>query len=201
MPAEPAPPAAGARAHSWREYTPQELVDTASRLAGDGNIGIAYTYNEPMVWHEFVLDTARLARAHGQENVLVTNGYVNRAPLEELLPHISAMNIDLKGDDAFYQEMCKGRRAPVEASIRAAHAAGCHVEATFLLVSGQNDSIERVDAIASWLASVSPDIPLHLSRFFPTYRMANARATDVRFVLRAADAARARLRHVYTGNM
>ena len=193
--------------HSIADAVPQtqamnsaELVDRALALKSQGNIGIAFTYNEPAVWYEYVLETARLAHEVRLKNVLVTNGFINQEPLEQLLPVIDAMNIDLKGDTQFYREVCKGSLAAVEQTIRRASCA-CHVELTTLLVTGYNDNLEFVERTARWIASVSADIPLHLSRFFPRYRMTETEPTDRAFVLNAVDTARKHLRHVYAGNV
>ena len=181
--------------------TPAALVEKALACREEGNIGIAYTYNEPIVWYEFVKETAELAHSENLLNVLVTNGYIEPAPLRALLPHIAAMNIDIKGDEAFYRELCGGRRRTVLNTMEAAFAAGCHVEATTLLVSGWNDNRETVDEIAREIAAVSDEIPLHLSRFFPRYRMADAPPTSVAFVYEAVSAAKAHLKYVYPGNI
>ena len=183
------------------DMTPAELVTKALSAVGGGNIGVAYTYNEPIIWYEFVTDAAKLAKSKGLVNVLVTNGCIETEPLGELLPHIAAMNVDLKGDDDFYSEMCGGDRNAVLHTIETAHTAGCHVEVTNLLVSGRNDNPEAVAAIAGRIAAISEDIPLHLSRFFPRYKMLAAAPTPAAFVYEAAAIARQYLKYVYTGNV
>lgn len=165
-------------------------------------IGAAYTYNEPMTFYEYVRDAAKLLHEHGYCNVLVTNGTAEQGPLEEILPYIDAMNIDLKSADAWtYQEILGGCLSEVEAFIQRA-AASCHVEVTTLLVPGINDSEEEVRKIASFLREVDGkgEIPLHLSRFFPRYRMEHTPATDVAFIYRMRDVAGTYLKYVYTGN-
>jgi len=181
--------------------TPQNLVDKALSARARGNIGVAYTYNEPLVSYEFVLDAAGLARREGLVNVLVTNGYIGLGPLAELLPYIDAMNIDLKGDEAFYRELCGGGREAVLRAIETARAAGCHIEITTLLVSGRNDNIDAVEGIARQVASLSDEIPLHLSRFFPRYKMADLLPTDIDFIRDAVKTARMYLKYVYAGNI
>lgn len=183
------------------DMPPESLVERALLARADGNIGIAYTYNEPIIWYEYVKETAALGAAAGLRNVLVTNGCIEHAPLDALLPYIDAMNVDLKGDDEFYSELCKGWRAPVIRTIEASHAAGCHVEATMLLVSGRNDNRAAVEGAALSIAAISEEIPLHLSRFFPRYKMAGARPTDPAFVFEAAVLARRHLKYVYPGNV
>lgn len=182
-----------------RDLSPEDLVSTALALKDRGNIGVAYTYNEPLTGYEYVRDSARLVREAGLLNVLVTNGTIETAPWQELLPLIDAANIDLKGfTDAWYKKL-GGDLETVKRSIALA-ARVCHVEVTTLVVPGGNDSVEEIGALAAWLASVDESIPLHITRFFPRYRMQDRPATSVDTVYRLADAARARLRYVYTGN-
>ncbi|MBQ9459874.1 MAG: AmmeMemoRadiSam system radical SAM enzyme [Oscillospiraceae bacterium] len=182
-----------------RDISPEMLASLALELRERGNIGAAYTYNEPLVGYEYVLDCARAVRERGMCSVLVTNGTIEEAPWRALLPYIDAVNIDLKGfTEAWYRRL-GGDLETVKRNIALA-VEFCHVEVTTLLVPGENDSEEEIRALSSWLASVSPDIPLHLSRFFPRYRMTDRPATDVETVYRLAQAARGALRFVYTGN-
>ncbi len=148
---------------------PQRLADLAlewKERDGAGNIGIAYTYNEPLVGWEYVRDTARLVKENGMANVLVTNGTAAPEILEELLPLIDAMNIDLKGFRAEYYRMLGGDLDTVKTFIARAVTA-CHVELTTLIVPGENDSPEEMEAQARWIADLNPEIPLHITRFFP----------------------------------
>ena len=178
---------------------PEELVERAVALKPSRNIGIAYTYNEPLVGYEYVRDCAALAREHGLKNVLVTNGYVNEEPLRALLPLIDAMNIDLKAFTEDFYLTLHGHIEPVKRTIAIA-AKACHVEVTTLIVPGRNDSEDEMRDLSEWLSCVSADIPLHVSRFFPRYRMADGNATPVETVYALADIARERLKYVYTGN-
>ena len=182
--------------------TPERAVSLALEAqTGDaGNIGIAYTYSEPLVWYEFVLETAILARSAGLKNVLVTNGYINEDPLLDLLPHIDAMNIDVKGfTDAFYRDYCAGRLAPALRAAEVAYTFGCHVELTNLLITGLNDSPAEIGRLVDWAASLSPGIPLHLSRYFPSYNL-NLPPTPLATLDISADIASKKLKHVYIGN-
>ena len=188
--------------------TPDELVRTAIRCRERGNIGLAFTYNEPLIGYEFVRDTARIARSAGLVNVLVTNGTAELSVLEETGRYIDAMNIDLKGfTDHYYQDVLKGSRRMVMDFIRESVRI-CHVELTTLIVPGENDTREEMLALSSWIAGLQDvyggkrgsEIPLHVSRFFPRYRMLDRDATDVALVRRLADTAREHLRYVYTGN-
>lgn len=183
----------------FREMSPEELAELAEALRGRGNIGVAFTYNEPLVGYEFVRDTARLVRRRGMKNVLVTNGTAELPVLEELLPCIDAMNIDLKGFTRDYYRKLGGDLDTVKAFIKRA-AQVCHVELTTLIVPGENESLEEMERQAGWIAGVDPDIVLHVTRFFPRYRMADRKATDVELVYRLRDAAGKYLKHVYTGN-
>ena len=179
--------------------SPEELVDRALALRGRGNIGLAFTYNEPLIGYEFVRDCARLARSEELKTVLVTNGCFLREPLEALLPDIDAMNIDLKGFTPEYYRWLGGDLDTVKAAIELC-ASRCHVEVTTLVVPGRNDSEADMDAEAAWLSSLGGDIPLHISRFFPRYRLADAAPTPVDTVYRLRDIAAEHLKYVYTGN-
>ena len=182
-----------------RDCTPDRLVQEVLRLQGEGNIGVAYTYNEPLVGYEFVRDCAGLVHRAGLVNVLVTNGTVGEASWRALLPLLDAVNIDLKGFTEDWYRRLGGDLATVKRSIALA-AEACHLEVTTLVVPGENDTEEEMRALSAWLASVDPDIPLHVSRFFPRHRMQDRSATPVRTVWRLAEVARERLRFVYTGN-
>ena len=190
---------AAAGVPDFREMSPEELAELAEDLRGRGNIGVAFTYNEPLVGYEFVRDTARLVRRRGMKNVLVTNGTGEIPVLEELLPCIDAMNIDLKGFTQDYYRKLGGDLDTVKAFIKRA-AQVCHVELTTLIVPGENDSLEEMERQAGWIAAVDPDIVLHVTRFFPQYRMKDRNATDVKTIYRLRDAAGKYLKHVYTGN-
>lgn len=186
------------------EYvSPGELADMAflwKEQKKAGNIGVAYTYNEPLVGWEFVRDTARLVREYGMQNVLVTNGTASQKVLEELLPWIDAMNIDLKGFREEYYRKLGGDLETVKAFIARAVEC-CHVELTTLIVPGENDSSEDMEAEAKWIAGLSPSIPLHITRFFPRYRMMDREATDAEQLYRLARTAGKYLEKVYVGNV
>ena len=182
-----------------RQLTPEELARLAESTRGQ-SVGVAYTYSEPLVWYEFVHDCVGLIHERGLVNVLVTNGYINREPFGELLPYIDAVNIDLKAfSSEFYKSVCGGDLEPVLRSIRQAYESGCHVELTTLVVPGLNDSGEEMDSLATWIAALSPDIPLHVSRYFPSYRM-TAPPTPMPALQACVEAARTRLHYVYVGN-
>lgn len=182
-----------------RDCPPAELVAQAVRLRSRGNIGLAYTYNEPLVGYEYVRDCAKLAHEAGLVNVLVTNGTVAPGPWQDLLPLLDGINIDLKGfNDRWYRTL-GGDLETVKTAITLA-APVCHVEVTTLIIPGENDSPDEMTALARWLASVDPEIPLHVSRFFPCHHMTDRPPTPVATVYALAQTARRFLRHVYTGN-
>ena len=179
---------------------PKEAAALAERLVSQGNIGIAFTYSEPGVWYEYMLDTAQLVQDAGLSNVLVTNGFINKQPLQELLPHIAAMNIDVKAfTEEYYSKVCAGTLAQVKHTVELA-ARQCHVEITTLLVPELNDSVEEITNLAKWLAAIDPDIPLHLSRYFPNHNM-TAPPTPLSTLAAAVAAARRHLNYVYLGNV
>lgn len=188
--------------------TPEELAEMAQRCVRKGNIGVAFTYNEPLVGYEFVRDMAKLVHEKGLKNALVTNGTAEIGILEEILPYIDAMNIDLKGfTDRYYEKVLGGSRRMVMDFIERA-VKDCHVELTTLIVPGENDSEEEIREMSRWIAGlrdadgkvIGDEIPLHISRFFPRFHMTDRDATDVRTVYRLAEVARENLKYVYTGN-
>ncbi|MCX6091010.1 MAG: AmmeMemoRadiSam system radical SAM enzyme [Candidatus Atribacteria bacterium] len=179
-------------------WDPEKLLQ---RVVAEHSIGLAYTYNEPFIWWEFVRDTARLIHQKNLSNVLVTNGYVEEEPLRGILPYIDAMNIDLKSmDDHFYRVTCGGSLSPVLRTIELSVQAGVHVEVTNLLIPGLNDQTELIEQLVSFIASLSPDIPLHFSRFFPAFRL-NVSPTPGTTLERAYQIGRKKLRFVYLGNV
>ena len=191
-----------------KEITPEELADLALRCRSRGNIGLAFTYNEPLVCWEYVRDTARLVRERGMLNVMVTNGCAEPEILDRLSPYIDAMNIDLKGfTDRYYREVLGGDRQMVMDFVREA-VQRCHVELTTLIVPGENDSEEEMRELSRWVAGLNrvsggktgKEIPLHISRFFPRHRMKDRPPTDIRKVYALVRTAEENLRYVYPGN-
>lgn len=179
--------------------SPDTLAEIAVNCREKGNIGVAFTYNEPLVGWEYVLDTAKLVKDAGMKNVLVTNGTASPEILEKLLPYIDAMNIDLKGfREEYYRKLGGSLRAVREFIVQA--AANCHVELTTLIVPGENDSVREMEEEAAWIASVDREIPLHVSRFFPRYQMRESEAMAVKKVYTLAETAGKCLKYVYTGN-
>ena len=191
------------------EYiSPEELAGIALSCRDRGNIGLAFTYNEPLIGYEYIRDTAKLVHEQGLANVLVTNGTADLSVLAKLIPYIDAMNIDLKGfTDHYYNEVLGGSRAMTMAFIEEA-VKHCHVELTTLIVPGENDSEDEIREMTEWISGLTDSqgnvtgaqIPLHISRFFPRFNMTDRSATDVRLVYRLAEIAREKLSYVYTGN-
>ena len=191
-------------ARTAETVSPRELTDLAVKAKSRGNIGVAFTYNEPLIGYEYVRDTAKLAKAEGLKTAMVTNGTAELPILEELAPCIDAMNIDLKGfTDRYYNRVLGGSRKQATAFIEEA-VKHCHVELTTLIVPGENDGEEEMRALSAWVGQLkNPDgesVPLHISRFFPRFRMTDRPATEVKTVYRLAEIARENLPYVYTGN-
>lgn len=181
---------------------PERLTEMALGLRDRGNIGLAFTYNEPLTSWEYVRDAGRLSHEAGMKNVLVSNGSASLEVLEEVLPYIDAMNIDLKTfNPDIYSNMLGGSLEAVKAFIGRA-CKDSHMEITTLVVPGISDSEDMIRDMASWIASLpgGKDITYHLTRFFPRYKMDDVRATDVDLIYHLADIAGEYLDHVYTGN-
>ena len=184
--------------------SPEQLTAIAEKYLPQGNIGVAFTYNEPLVSYEYVRDTARLLRERGLKSVLVTNGSVKTWVLDELSEFIDAMNIDLKCfNEAYYKNVLKGDFETTKSFIKKALAFS-HVELTTLIIPGENDSEEEMRALSSWVHEAEEEfgkeIPLHISRFFPRSDYADRQPTPVQTVYRLAEIAREKLEFVYEGN-
>lgn len=186
-------------------YDPEEIVKTALELRSRGNIGLAFTYNEPLIGYEFVRDTAKLAKEAGLENVLVTNGTASQKVLKEILPYIDAMNIDLKAfTDHFYRNFIGGNFQMVKDFIAGA-AKSCHVELTTLIIPGENDSEEEIRELSAWVAALENQagkkIPLHITRFFPAFHLTVKEPTPVGTILCLVEVAKEKLEFVFPGNI
>lgn len=182
-----------------QKVSASSLVDLAKSY---NSVGIAYTYTEPLMWYEFILDCAAEFKANGMVNVLVTNGYINPKPLEKLLPLIDAMNIDLKSiENEFYRKLCGGvRLQPVLDTISAAYEYGVHIELTQLIIPTANDSDTQIEKTVDWIAALGKDIPLHFSRYFPRYKY-KIPPTPVETLKKAYGIASHKLEWVYVGNI
>jgi pyruvate formate lyase activating enzyme len=179
--------------------TPEQIM---AETVKTGSIGIAYTYNEPLIGIEFVQDCARLVREKGMVNVLVSNGYVNHDAAADLLPLIDAMNVDIKSmDESFYREQCKGKLAPVLAFCKQAVAAGCVVEITNLVIPTLNNELKLLETLAKWMAdNLGKATPLHLSAYHPQYKL-KIPATEADALERAYAVCKKHLFYVYVGNV
>ena len=176
--------------------SPKELAQAAGE---QGSIGVAYTYTEPLMWYEYVLDSAKLVKERGLKTVLVTNALLEYEPFDELLPYIDAMNIDIKSmDEDYYKKICHGMLAPVLRNVEAA-AKRAHVEVTNLVIPTLNDADDHFERLAGFLADIDPMIPLHFSRYHPAYKM-TIEPTPVSTLVRAARIAAKKLKYVFIGN-
>ena len=182
-----------------RQITPEQLAGLATELIPQKNIGVAFTYNEPFISYEFVRDTSNLLKAVGLKSVLVTNGTVAPAALKKILPLIDAMNIDLKGFSQEIYSTLGGDFETVRRTIELA-AQNCHVEVTTLIVPMMNDSTDDMARESEWLASISKNIPLHISRFFPRYKVTNLPPTPVKKIYELVEVAKRHLNFVFPGN-
>lgn len=186
---------------AWQEVSPEQLIDLAFEKRAVGNIGVAYTYNEPLVGYEFARDCSKLAHERGLSNVLVSNGMINPAPLSELLPLIDAANIDLKGFSQSFYDHVDGDFECVKRTIESfAHESGCHLEVTTLVIPGMNDSEEEIEKAAAWLASLDTNIVYHLTCYFPCHLMNRGDPTPIKTIRSLVEVASRHLPYVYAGN-
>jgi len=181
------------------KMTPKQIVQNALKSKCSS---IAYTYNEPTIFIEFVKDTAIEARKKGLKNILVTNGFMTKECLDFIGKYIDAINIDLKAfSDKFYRKNCKARLKPVLETIKNAYKKGIHIEITTLLIPGENDSKSEIQKIAKFISSIDKNIPWHISRFFPMYKMIDKKVTDVEKLKQAKEIGEKYLKYVYLGNI
>jgi len=184
----------------FQNISSAQIVDEAENTWN--NIGIAYTYNEPFTFYEFMIDTAKLAKLKGLKNVVVSNGYINPEPLIEALPYIDAFNIDLKAfTNEFYRKQTKGKLEPVIESLKIIAKSDAHLEITTLVIPELNDDESEFEKMTDWIASeLGENVPLHLSRFFPQYQLQQI-PTPIKKLLTLFEIAKKKLKHVYLGNV
>lgn len=190
------------------DITPERLAFLTKQYAPQGNIGVAFTYNEPLIGYEFVRDTAELVHKNGMKNVLVSNGCAELSVLDEISPYIDAMNIDLKGISEEYYSKTLGGDLDMVMNFITSAVKVCHVELTTLIIPNENDTEEEIRQISKWISQLNDkdgniigrQIPLHISRFFPHFKMTDRKATSVKKIYALADIAREYLDYVYTGN-
>ena len=188
------------RADSFSTGTdPEKLANEA--LNSPNNIGLAFTYNEPVIWYEFVMDTAALIKEKGMYNIMVSNGFVNRNPLNDMLELIDAFNIDLKAfNNSFYTKLTGAGLEPVKEALKQIAKAGKHLEITTLIIPGRNDSEHEMDLESQWISmELGNETPLHLSRYFPMYKREDP-VTPESSLKRLYEAASKHLKYVYVGN-
>ncbi len=184
-----------------REFSPEEIVSAAKK---SGSRSIAYTYNEPFVFYEFVYDTAKIAHKNNIKNILVTNGYATPEAIEKIAPLIDAANIDVKAmSEEFYREICGARLQPVLDAVLLMKEKGIHIEITYLIIPQKNDSVDEIKKFVEWVkGNLGLDVPIHFSRFYPHYKMKNLSPTPVQTVIKAREIGqKAGLHYVYCGNI
>lgn len=182
------------------DCTPEEIVaDAVARRCES----VSYTYTEPTIFFEFAYDTAKLAQQASLKNIFVTNGYQTPETIEKMAGLIDAANVDLKSfKDDFYKQRCRARLAPVLKAIRTMHEKGIFLEITTLIVPGENDGLDEIRQIAEFIASVSPEIPWHVSRFHPQYKQAGKGWTSSDTIFKALEIGeKAGLKYLYAGNL
>jgi pyruvate formate lyase activating enzyme len=190
----------------FSDYTeglsPEEIAGEAERLKERGNIGVAYTYNEPVIWYEFMYDISKNIKARGMKNIMVSNGFINLEPLEKLLETIDAFSIDLKGfTDEFYKKITGSRLEPVKRTLEIIAASDRHLEVEYLVIPGHNDDKKEFSQMLEWYEkSLGKDVPLHINRYFPTYKMTEP-ATSMKTLIELYEMAREKLDYVYLGNI
>ena len=180
-----------------REMSPDEVMKIARNYEG-----IAWTYNEPTIWHEFTLDVSKMAKKEGLYTVYVTNGYINEEPLREIGQYLDAMNIDVKAfRDEFYRKIAGARLQPVLNTVERAYRMGIHIELTYLIIPDLNDDSKEIRKFAEWVYELSPEIPVHFSRFFPMYKLTDKPPTPLKTMHNAYKIAKeVGLEYVYLGN-
>jgi pyruvate formate lyase activating enzyme len=184
-----------------KEMQPEEVVAEALKHNCES---ISYTYIEPSIFFEYVLDIAKLARQKGLKNIMVTNGFLNPEPIQELYKYIDAANIDLKSfSEEFYKDMCEGRLQPVLDAIKQIKSMGVWIEITTLVIPGQNDNREDIRNMFKWIkANVGADTPVHFSRFFPCYKLLNIEPTPIDTLRDCYEiATEVGLKYIYVGNV
>ncbi len=185
----------------YKALTPEEVVALTKKYKSNS---ISYTYNEPVVFYEFMLETAKLARKEGLKNIMVTNGYINKEPLKELIPYIDAANVDLKCfDEKIYRELTEGTLQPVLETILLLKKHNVWIEITNLVIPNYTDDLKMISAMCDWMVKNKlQDVPLHFSRFFPAYKLSDIKPTPIETLQKAAEIAKSKgIKYVYIGNV
>jgi len=184
-----------------KEMTPEEVVAEAKRLGADS---IAFTYNEPVVWYEYMLDIAKIAKEKNLRTVMISSGYINQEPLLELLPYLDAVKVDFKSfNSQVYAELIRGRLEPVLDTIKTVKKSGTWLELVHLVVPGYTDDLEETKEMCFWIKeNIGVDTPIHFSRFWPKYKLLNLPATPENSLKQARQTClEAGLKYVYIGNI
>ncbi len=184
-----------------KEITPEQTIEIAQKYSCQG---IAWTYNEPTIWHEFTFDSAKLAKKAGLYSVYVSNGYINEDPLREISPFLDAMNVDIKAfDDGFYKKVCKAHLEPVLKTCILAKELDIHLEITYLVIPGYNDSADEVRQFCRWIVEkLGSSTPVHFSRFHSDYKMIDVPATSIESLLKIYNIAKeSDILYPYLGNV
>ncbi|MBU1204191.1 MAG: AmmeMemoRadiSam system radical SAM enzyme, partial [Nanoarchaeota archaeon] len=187
------------------DYPSEEMSaeDVVNKAVASDCHSIAYTYTEPIIFYEWMLDTARFSRENGIKNVLVSNGYINPEPLKELCGYLDAANIDIKGNDRFYKEVCGvPSKKPVFESLKILKENGVWVEVTYLIIPTYNDNQKEIEEVCKWVRdNLGKETPIHFSRFFPMYKLTEIDATPRKTLEMAKKIAEKYLDYVYVGNI
>lgn len=189
----------GAQLQAYRNIKPEQIIQTALDLKDRNNIGIAFTYNEPLINFEYLLDVEKLAHENNLKTVVVTNGNINPSIFKKVAKETDAFNIDLKGINIY--KKVGGDLDTVLENIKAANDLGSHVEVTTLVIPDENDSVNEIRKIAQYLSEINPEITLHLTRFFPQYKMLDKNPTPIETLLLLEKEAKKYLKNVYIGNV
>ena len=182
------------------KITPEEIIFKAKKYNCKG---IAWTYNEPTIWYEFTYDVSKMAKENNLYTIYVTNGYINEEPLKKFAPYLDAMNIDVKSmSEEFYHKICGGRLSPVLKTVKLAKKLGIHIELTYLIITGHNDKEGDIKEFCEWVSNeIGSETPVHLSRFYPHYKMRDVAPTPMGTMLKAYSIAKKKLDYVYLGNV
>lgn len=181
--------------------SPEEIIELTKESKSDI---ISFSYTEPTIWMEYLLDIAKLAKKEGMRTVMVTNGFINPEPLKLLLEYIDAFNVDLKSiDEKFYEQICGAKLAPVLECLKIIYKSGKHLEITNLIIPRYNDSDADIEKLVLWIKNnLSPDVPVHFSAFYPCYQLSHLSSTLPSKIIHAAEIAKKLgMKNVHTGNI
>lgn len=183
-----------------QDLSPKQLVEMAIE---NSLPSIAYTYNEPTIFAEYALDTMKLAKKQGLKNIWVSNGYMSKECLKEIIPYLDAINIDLKSfSEKFYKTICGGHLEPVLNNIKQIFKTGIHLELTTLVIEGYNDNDNEIKLLVDFIRSISPEIPWHISRFHPAFKMMDVPITSLETLKRIQKIGqKAGFKYIYIGNI